>query len=280
MTILDGKETARAVREELKVRAEAFKAAYGKEIGLAVVLIGDDPASRIYVGNKVRACAEVGIRSVLKALPADTSEEEAVRVIEELAADDGVHGILVQLPLPPHLDEKKLLSRIPAEKDVDGFLPENAGALALGAPRTVSCTPKGVMELLRRYDIPVRGRRAVVVGRSAIVGRPMALLLLNADATVTVCHSHTRDLADITREADILVAAVGKPRFVTADMIKDGAVVIDVGINRLDGKLVGDVDYEGAAEKASFLTPVPGGVGPMTIAMLLSNTVEAAERRP
>lgn len=280
MTILDGKGTAQSIRGELRARTEAFERTHGKQVGLAVVLIGNDPASEIYVRNKVRGCEEAGIRSLTYRLPESATQAEAESLIDDLAADAAVHGILVQLPLPSGLDERAILSHIPAKKDVDGFSEENIGALALGQPKSVACTPKGVMELLRRYDIPIRGKNAVVLGRSKIVGRPMALLLLNADATVTVCHSHTRDLASVCRQADILVAAVGKPRFVTADMVKEGAVVVDVGINRMDGALCGDVDFEAVREKASYLTPVPGGVGPMTIAMLLENTVAAAEQNP
>ncbi len=279
MKILDGKQIAGEIRAELRARAEAFESKYGKKAGLAVLLIGDDPASAIYVRNKTRDCEEAGIRSFSYTLPADATQEEAEALIDELAADENVHGILVQLPLPAHLREDRLLAHIPYEKDVDGFSAYNIGSLALGSPAAVACTPKGVMRLLARYGISVSGKRAVVIGRSKIVGRPMAMLLLNADATVTVCHSKTKGLAEICREADILVAAVGKANFVTAEMVKEGAVVIDVGINRVDGKLCGDVDLASVKEKASFLTPVPGGIGPMTVAMLLENTLEAAERQ-
>lgn len=277
---IDGKQTAAEIRAELRIRSEAFEKRYGKKPGLAVVLIGEDPASQIYVRNKIRGCEEAGIRSFSYMLPAETSRAEAERLLASLAEDPAVHGILVQLPLPAHLDAEKLLAKIPAEKDVDGFSAQNIGALALGRPAAVSCTPLGVMELLKRYGVSPYGKRAVVIGRSNIVGKPMAMLLLNADATVTVCHSKTCGLKEICREADILVAAVGRPRFVTADMVKEGAVVIDVGINRTENGLCGDVDFEEVEKKASLITPVPGGVGPMTIAMLLSNTVEAAERRP
>lgn len=279
MTIIDGKQTAAKLRAEVKERAAAFEARYGKRAGLAVVLVGQDPASEIYVRNKIKGCEEAGIRSFSYRLPADVAQADVEALLDGLAKDEEVNGILVQLPLPAHLDERRLLSRIPAEKDVDGFSETNLGRLVRNRPAAVACTPKGVMALLSEYGIPVRGRRAVVIGRSNIVGKPMALLLLNADATVTVCHSKTRDLAAICREADILVAAVGKPRFVTADMVKEGAAVIDVGINRIDGKLCGDVDFEAVKDKVSFITPVPGGVGPMTIAMLLENTIEAAERQ-
>lgn len=278
MRLIDGKEIAAQVRECLKERTRAFEERYGKKIGLAVVLIGSDPASLVYVKNKIKACEEVGIRSYAHYLPEETTQEEASALIGSLAEDLNVHGILIQLPLPKQLDEKKLLSLIPPAKDVDGFLAENIGRLALNETGTVACTPLGVMEMLRRSDIPIAGKHAVVIGRSNIVGRPMALLLLNADATVTICHSKTKDLKAQCLRADILVAAIGKPKFVTADMVKDGAVVIDVGINRVDGKLCGDVDFEGVWDKVSAITPVPGGVGPMTIAMLLQNTCDAAER--
>lgn len=279
MTLIDGRETAAAIRGELKLRTATFFKRSGKQVGLAVVLIGEDPASQVYVRNKVKACEEVGIRSLVVRLPAEIGEEEAERAVEALAEDDSVHGILVQLPLPAHLDEKKLLAKIPVAKDVDGFSEQNVGLLALNRRGTVSCTPAGVMELLRRYHVETRGKTAVVVGRSNIVGRPMALLLLNADATVTVCHSKTQNLKEVCRQADILVVAIGKAKFIKADMVKEGAVVIDVGMDRDENnKLCGDVDFEDVKEKVSMITPVPGGVGPMTVAMLLCNTVEAAER--
>lgn len=280
MILIDGKQTAAEIRAELKMRTSAFEAKYHKKVGLAVVLIGSNPASQVYVRNKIKACEETGIRSFSHYLPETVSDEEAVSLVETLARDESVHGILVQLPLPAHLNEGKILSVIPASKDVDGFLAENIGKLALSENGTVACTPLGVMELLKRYKIPLSGKRAVILGRSNIVGRPMALLLLNADATVTVCHSKTQNLKEDCLRADILVAAIGKPKFVTADMVKEGAVVIDVGINRgADGKLCGDVDFEAVSQKASYITPVPGGVGPMTIAMLLTNVVNAAERK-
>ena len=278
MTLIDGKKIAADIRAELREKTLQFQKRYGRQVGLAVVLVGEDPASQVYVRNKIRACEEAGIRSFAHYLPADAPQRAVEELVCSLAADDEVHGILVQLPLPPHLDAERILACIPASKDVDGFSAQNIGRLALGEEGTVACTPLGVMELLRRSKIETRGRRAVVLGRSKIVGRPMALLLLNADATVTVCHSHTQGLAAICAQADILVAAIGKPRFVTADMVKGGAVVIDVGINRVDGKLVGDVDFEHVAPKTSFITPVPGGVGPMTIAMLLCNALACAER--
>lgn len=279
MKLIDGKAIAAEIRAEHKLRTQAFEETYGKKIGLAVVLIGNDPASQVYVRNKVKACEEAGIRSFRHDLPEETTQRQAEELVSALAEDENVHGILVQLPLPRGLDEKRLLSLIPPAKDVDGFLAENIGRLALKEEGTVACTPLGVMEMLSRSNIPVAGKRAVVVGRSNIVGRPMALLLLNADATVTVCHSKTKDLLEECRRADILVAAIGKPKFITADMVKEGAVVIDVGMDRDEnGKLCGDVDFENVKEKASAITPVPGGVGPMTIAMLLKNTCDAAER--
>lgn len=280
MKLIDGKETARLIRAELKERSLNLEKKCGKRAGLAVVLVGEDPASQIYVRNKIKACEEAGIRSFSHYLPANTAQKDVVALLRELAEDKNVHGILLQLPLPKHLNAREILAEIPAEKDADGFCTENVGKLALNDESgTVSCTPCGVMELLKRYHIPLSGKNAVVVGRSAIVGRPMALLLLNADATVTVCHSKTQGLADICARADILISAIGKAKFITADMVKEGAVVIDVGMNRdASGNLCGDVDFENVKNKASFITPVPGGVGPMTIAMLLQNTVALAEK--
>lgn len=278
MTIIDGKKTAAEIRAQLRGKTAAFEEKYGQKVGLAVVLIGEDPASQVYVRNKIRGCEEAGIRSFAHYLPADVTQAEAEELVRALASDDAVHGILVQLPLPKHLNADKILACIPAEKDVDGFSAENIGRLARNEECTVACTPLGVMELLHRYGVEPRGKRAVVIGRSNIVGRPMALLLLNADATVTICHSRTVNLAEECVRADILIAAIGKPNFVTADMVKEGAVVVDVGINRVDGKLVGDVDFAAVSQKASLITPVPGGVGPMTIAMLLQNAVSCAER--
>ena len=278
MTIIDGKKTAAEIRAQLRGKTAAFEEKYGQKVGLAVVLIGEDPASQVYVRNKIRGCEEAGIRSFAHYLPADVTQAEAEELVRALASDDAVHGILVQLPLPKQLNADKILACIPAEKDVDGFSAENIGRLARNEECTVACTPLGVMELLHRYGVEPRGKRAVVIGRSNIVGRPMALLLLNADATVTICHSRTVNLAEECARADILIAAIGKPNFVTADMVKEGAVVIDVGINRVDGKLVGDVDFAAVSQKASLITPVPGGVGPMTIAMLLQNAVSCAER--
>lgn len=281
MTLIDGKATSSAIVEELRPRTAAFEQKYGKKIGLAVVLIGDDPASAVYVRNKIKRCADAGILSLPYRLPAETTQEEAEALVKNLATDPAVHGILVQLPLPKHLYTEKILAGIPAQKDVDGFCAANIGNLATGKECTVACTPLGVMELLKRYHIPVAGKRAVVLGRSNIVGKPMAMLLLNADATVTVCHSKTQNLKEECLGADILVAAIGKPKFVTADMVKEGTVVVDVGINRDEnGALCGDVDFGEVSKKVSYITPVPGGVGPMTIAMLLANTVRAAEMMP
>ncbi len=273
MKIIDGKALAARVRARLKEQIEKS----GKEVGLAVVLVGGDPASRIYVRNKEKACAEVGIRSYTYELPENVTQTELEGLLSALGGDARMHGILLQLPLPPGLDAKAALGRIPECKDVDGFSAGNLGKLVLGEAPIAACTPLGVMKLLESEGISPAGKHAVILGRSETVGKPLALLLLNADATVTVCHSKTNRLKEICRQADILVSAVGRPKFVTADMVKEGAVVIDVGINRDEnGKLCGDVDFAGAAEKASFITPVPGGVGPMTVAMLLCNTFAAA----
>jgi len=280
--LIDGKALAEELRAAFKTRVAAL-AAQGHRPGLAVILAGEDPASQVYVRNKVNACEAAGIFSLKIDYPADVSQETLLAKITELNADPAIHGILVQLPLPRHIDEKTVLETIASEKDVDGFHAASIGALAQGNPRFIPCTPYGVMKMLEANGIDPVGKEAVVIGRSNIAGKPMAMLLLNANATVTVCHSKTRDLAAHARRADILVAAVGKPRFVTADMVKPGAVVIDVGINRLPaeegGKLCGDVDFEAVREVASLITPVPGGVGPMTITMLLANTIEAAQRR-
>lgn len=275
--IIDGKSIAAQMRFGLKKDIEEYKKKSGKEIGLAVVLVGEDPASRVYVRNKIKACEEVGIKSFSYYLPESTPQAELEELLLSLADDKAVHGILVQLPLPAHIDAEKILKFIPAEKDVDGFLPENVGKLCLKESCLVACTPNGVMKMLESENIDLRGKNAVVLGRSGIVGKPMAMLLLNADATVTVCHSKTKNLKDICRSADVLVAAIGKANFVTADMVKAGAVVVDVGINRnADGKLYGDVDFENVKGKCSYITPVPGGVGPMTITMLMYNTFKAA----
>lgn len=274
---IDGTAIAKAVRERVKERVEAFRAATGQVPGLAVVLVGDDPASQVYVRNKERACADVGIRSERHALPADTSEDEIKRLIVRLAEDPNVHGILVQLPLPKGLDPQPILHAVPPEKDVDGFHPYNLGRLTESGTDMIPCTAAGVMELIKSTGVAIEGKHAVVIGRSTIVGKPTSLLLLNENATVTICHSRTVGLAEHVKQADILVAAVGKPNFVQGDWIKPGAVVIDVGINRLpDGSLCGDVDFAAAEKVAGYITPVPGGVGPMTVAMLMQNTLEAA----
>ncbi|MCI8343777.1 MAG: bifunctional methylenetetrahydrofolate dehydrogenase/methenyltetrahydrofolate cyclohydrolase FolD [Clostridia bacterium] len=278
MTLLNGKETAAQIRAEIKGRADRFLVKRGYPVGLAVVLIGENPASQVYVRNKIKACEEAGIRSFAYYLPQSTSQKDAEELVSSLAENKQVHGILVQLPLPNGLDAEKILAKIPAEKDIDGFSENNIGSLALGKKAIVACTPLGVMELLKRYGVSVAGKRAVVVGRSNIVGKPMAMLLLNADATVTVCHSKTQNLKEECRNADILIAAIGKAKFITADMVKENAIVVDVGMNRDENGLCGDVDFAEVQKKASYITPVPGGVGPMTIAMLLNNVCEAAER--
>ena len=275
--IMDGRMLAEKIEEELKKRV-LFLAEKGLTPCLCAVLAGNDPASKIYVRNKEKACARLGIHSRTLRMPADTTQETLEKAIMEANVDPAVHGILVQLPLPRHLDSDRALSLILPEKDVDGFHDINAGRLSRGLDCVVACTPKGALHMLQKAGIEIAGKEAVVVGRSNIVGKPMALLLLQENATVTVCHSRTADLAAHTRRADILVAAIGKPRFITADMVKEGAVVVDVGINRVDGKLCGDVDFENVSKKASWITPVPGGVGKMTIAMLMDNTVAAAEK--
>lgn len=278
--IIDGKQIAARLREQLKGEVGALEMQLGRPPGLAVIRVGDDAASEVYVRNKRIAAEKVGVRAWEYALPADTSREQLLAKIGALNADDQVDGILVQLPLPSHLDEAEMVAAISPEKDVDGFHAANVGQLWQGHPQLVPCTPLGVMHLLAEIGVEPEGLHAVVIGRSQIVGKPMAALLLQSDATVTVCHSRTRDLAGICRAADIVVAAVGRPRFVQRDWIKPGAIVIDVGINRLaDGGLVGDVDFDAVREVAGYITPVPGGVGPLTIAMLLANTVQAARAR-
>jgi methylenetetrahydrofolate dehydrogenase (NADP+)/methenyltetrahydrofolate cyclohydrolase len=279
MILLDGKATAAAMRAELKAEVEALCAAHGRAPGLAVILVGEDPASQVYVRNKERACQEAGIRSMGYRLPATASQHEVEGLIQELNRDRSVDGILLQLPLPKGLDSQRCLDLIDPGKDVDGFHPTNVGRMTLGLPGFKPCTPAGVLELLQRYGLSPACKKAVVVGRSNIVGKPLALLLGQsgacANATVTLCHSGTADLKKECLEADFLFAAIGSPKFITADMVKEGAVVVDVGINRADEGLVGDVDFEGMKDKVSAITPVPGGVGPMTIAMLLQNTVAA-----
>ncbi|MFZ5975849.1 MAG: bifunctional methylenetetrahydrofolate dehydrogenase/methenyltetrahydrofolate cyclohydrolase FolD [Bacillota bacterium] len=276
--IINGKEIARGIREELRLRVKRLGEERGVTPCLAVVLVGDDPASQTYVRNKERACNNLGILSRVFRMSETTSQEELMRVVHTLADDQTVHGILVQLPLPAHLDKEPVLMAIPWQKDVDGLHVHNIGCLSTGRDGFVACTAKGVLRLIKSTGQTIEGRHAVVIGRSDLVGKPTAMLLLNENATVTMCHSKTRDMPDITRQADILVAAVGKGGFVRGDMIKPGAIVIDVGTSRgADGKLHGDVDFEAAAKVAGYITPVPGGVGPMTIAMLLENTVEAGE---
>lgn len=276
--IIDGKAISLEIRAEWKLRSDALKS---RDVtpGLAVIIVGVDPASKVYVGNKVKACAELGIFSEHIELPADTSEAILLGKIAQLNADARIHGILVQLPVPKHIDSNKVLLAISPDKDVDGFHPMNVGELVTGHAKFQPCTPFGVMSLLEKCGVVIEGKHAVVVGRSNIVGKPMALMLLQKNATVTICTSKTVDLAKFTRDADILVVATGKPKMITGDMIKPGAAVIDVGINRMpNGKLAGDVDFDSAKEVAGFITPVPGGVGPMTITMLLASTVMAAER--
>ncbi|MDE7086988.1 MAG: bifunctional methylenetetrahydrofolate dehydrogenase/methenyltetrahydrofolate cyclohydrolase FolD [Clostridia bacterium] len=277
--IIDGKAHSAAIRGEIKERAAAFKEKNGLEVGLAVVLVGSDPASQVYVRNKIKGCEETGIKSFAFYLPEEATQSQVEELVEELVENPAIHGILVQLPLPKHLNAESILKLIPKNKDVDGFCEENIGNLCMNRDCLVACTPNGVMKMLEREGIDLKGKNAVVIGRSNIVGKPMAMLLLNADATVTVCHSKTKNLKDICVRADVLVAAIGRAKFVTSDMVKDGAVVIDVGMNHDEnGKLCGDVDFENVKNKCSYITPVPGGVGPMTITMLLYNTVTAAER--
>jgi methylenetetrahydrofolate dehydrogenase (NADP+)/methenyltetrahydrofolate cyclohydrolase len=279
MKLIDGKAVAQEVRERVASEVAEFEAETGRTPGLATVLVGDDPASKIYVANKHKASEEAGMRSVHHGLGEETSEAELLDVVRSLNEDDEVDGILVQLPLPDQIDAVRIVSEIDVGKDVDGLSPTSAGLLAHGAPRLVPCTPAGVMELLRHEGVSLEGAEAVVVGRSKLVGVPIARLLLLANATVTTCHSRTRDLPAVCRRADVLVAAAGVPRLLGADAVKPGAVVIDVGVNRLEEGLVGDVDFDAVAEVASAITPVPGGVGPMTIAMLLANTLTAARGR-
>lgn len=277
--IIDGKEISLKVKEQVKEKATLFEEKYGRKVCLAVILVGNDPASEVYVRNKIKGCEFTGIKSLSFNLPENATESQVEEVISSLSNDETVDGILVQLPLPKHLNENKILSLIPSNKDVDGFLAENVGKLTLGEETTIACTPHGVMKMLEFSNVDISGKNAVVVGRSNIVGKPMALLLLQKNATVTICHSKTQNIKNICANADILVAAVGRPEFITGDMVKEGAVVIDVGINRVDGKLKGDVNFQEASQKASMITPVPGGVGPMTIAMLLENTYLCACRR-
>lgn len=286
--LIDGKAIAKQIRGEIKAAVAAFMAKTGHQPGLATVLVGDDPASAYYVRSKHKQCVRAGMNAVSVKLSAEITQPELDTVIQQLNADDAVDGILVQFPLPDHLDQNRVIDLIDPSKDVDGFNPLNVGQLAMRGrrPDFVACTPAGCMRLLEETGVELRGARAVVVGRSNLVGTPLALLLTNADATVTLCHSHTKDLAAIVRQADVLIVAIGKPHFITGDMIKSGAVVIDVGINQIDAaddprgyRLVGDVDFDSAEKIAAAITPVPGGVGPMTIAMLLSNTLKSAQKR-
>ena len=274
--VIDGKKISGEIKDELKVKVTALRE-QGIEITLAVVQVGNDPASSIYVGNKKKACEYIGIRSLSYELPESTTQEELLALVDQLNQDDRVNGILVQLPLPKHIKEDLIIQAISPEKDVDGFHPQSVGALSIGQKGFVSCTPAGIVELLKRSGIEIEGKECVIIGRSNIVGKPMSMLMLRENATVTVCHSKTRDLKEVTRRADILIVAMGKPRFVTKDYIKEGAVIIDVGMHRDENnKSFGDVDYADVYDHVSAITPVPGGVGPMTIAMLMKNCVEAA----
>lgn len=276
--IISGKIVSAQTREKIKAMVSEFETENKRKPCLAVVLVGNDPASEVYVRNKIKGTEEVGMKSLSFNMPENSTNAEVEEVVKSLADDDNVDGILVQLPLPKHLDERKILSLIPDTKDVDGFSSNNLGLLSIGTPRTVSCTPLGVMELIKSTGIDLKGKNAVVIGRSNTVGKPMAMLLLNENCTVTVCHSKTDNIAFYTKNADIVVVAVGRPEFLKKDMVKEGAVVIDVGINRVDGKLIGDVDFDAVSEVAGYITPVPGGVGPMTISMLLYNTLMAAKK--
>lgn len=276
--IIDGKHISNVVKEELISQVEDLKEK-GVHPGLAVVLVGDNPASKVYVGSKKKSCQQIGIKSFSYEMTNEVSEKELLDLIHTLNKDEAVHGILVQLPLPKHIDEQKVLLAIDPKKDVDGFHPMSVGALVVGAKGFVSCTPAGIIELLKRSNVDIEGKHCVVVGRSNIVGKPISMLLLKEHGTVTICHSRTKNLGEIVKQADIIVAAVGVPKLITKDMIKKGAVIIDVGMNRLDnGKLCGDVDFEGCIQEASLITPVPGGVGPMTIAMLMKNCVISASK--
>ncbi len=276
--IIDGKKVSEHIRAQIAEGVEKLKAQTGVTPGLAAVLVGDDPASEIYVRNKRKACAAAGMYSEEHKLPEATTEQELLNLVDRLNNDPNIHGILVQLPLPDHINETKVLRAVSPLKDVDGFHPYNVGLLVEGNPRFISCTPHGIIKMLEFYGIDIEGKEAVIVGRSNIVGKPVSMLLLHRHATVTICHSRTKPLDEVTRRADILVAAIGRANFITGDMVKEGAAVIDVGINRNEeGKLTGDVDFESVSQKASYITPVPGGVGPMTISMLLWNTLESAK---
>lgn len=278
MQIIDGKKVSANVKERVRLECERLVKEHGVTPGLAVVIVGDDPASRVYVNNKKKACELVGFKSEEYALPAETTQEELLSLVDTLNNKDDINGILVQLPLPKHLDDKSVIERISPKKDVDAFHAVNVGKIMLGEYDFLPCTPAGVMEMLHQYEIPVEGKQCVVIGRSNIVGKPMGMLLLHENGTVTICHIRTKNLKEVCQRADILVAAVGRAKFVTADMVKDGAVVIDVGMNRDEnGKLCGDVDFENVKDKCSYITPVPGGVGPMTIATLMKNTIKACK---
>ena len=278
MQIIDGKKVSANVKERVRLECERLVKEHGVTPGLAVVIVGDNPASRVYVNNKKKACELVGFKSEEYALPAETTQEELLSLVDTLNNKDDINGILVQLPLPKHLDDKSVIERISPKKDVDAFHAVNVGKIMLGEYDFLPCTPAGVMEMLHQYEIPVEGKQCVVIGRSNIVGKPMGMLLLHENGTVTICHSRTANLKEVCQRADILVAAVGRAKFVTADMVKDGAVVIDVGMNRDEnGKLCGDVDFENVKDKCSYITPVPGGVGPMTIATLMKNTIKACK---
>ena len=278
MEILDGKKLSNKIRNEVKIEADKLKS-YGVTPGLAVILVGNDPASQVYVNMKAKACKESGIYSIVHEFPESISENELLDTIKRINQNPNIHGLLIQLPLPKHIDTTKVLEAVTPEKDVDGFHPYNVGRLVAGLDSFAPCTPLGVMELFKEYNIDVKGLNACVVGASNIVGKPMQALLLNQFATVDICHIYTKNLKEHTERADIVVVGVGKPNLITADMVKEGAIVVDIGINRLEnGKLVGDVDFENVSKKASFITPVPGGVGPMTIAMLLKNTIKAAKK--
>jgi methylenetetrahydrofolate dehydrogenase (NADP+)/methenyltetrahydrofolate cyclohydrolase len=277
--LIKGPEVAAAIREKISVELVTLKEKTGKVPGLAVILVGEDPASKAYVGNKEKTSKALGFNSVVQRVPVETTQAELLNMIDALNNDDDIQGILVQLPLPDHIEEKAVIDAISVEKDVDGFHPINVGNLMIGADSFIPCTPHGCMKMLEYIGFDLKGKNAVVVGRSNIVGKPVALLLLQQHASVTICHSRTTDLGAVCREADVLVVAVGRPEMITGDMIKPGAVVIDVGINRVNDKLIGDVHFESAAQKASYITPVPGGVGPMTITMLMLNTMEAFKRK-
>ena len=275
MVLIDGKKVSGEIRNRLAEEIQELKKKTGKTPGLATVLVGDDPASAVYVRNKNKICGELGFQSFEKKLSVDTSEEKLLQLVGDLNSNKDIHGILVQLPLPDQIDSEKILEAIDPKKDVDGFHPVNVGKLLVGNALLTPCTPTGIIELLDRYDIEISGKHAVIIGRSNIVGKPVSMLLLQRNATITICHSRTQNLEEVTRSADILVAAVGRAKFVTEEMVSEGTVVIDVGINRVDGKLTGDVDFEPVSKKASHITPVPGGVGPMTIALLMGNTLKA-----